>query len=66
MADTDESVAAESAAPAPMHTRLTELFGIPYPIVQGGLAHLSFSGLASAVFEAGGLGQIGMACFETP
>ncbi len=65
MADTDESVAAESAAPAPMHTRLTELFGIPYPIVQGGLAHLSFSGLASAVSDAGGLGQIGMACFET-
>ncbi|HEV8192022.1 MAG TPA: nitronate monooxygenase [Ktedonobacterales bacterium] len=62
MADTDKP----GAAPAPMHTRLTELFGIPYPIVQGGLAHLAFSGLASAVAEAGGLGQIGMACFETP
>ncbi|HEU5349516.1 MAG TPA: nitronate monooxygenase [Ktedonobacterales bacterium] len=54
------------AAPPPMHTRITELFGIRYPIVQGGLAHLSFSGLAAAVSEAGGLGQIGMACFETP
>jgi enoyl-[acyl-carrier protein] reductase II len=54
------------AAPLPMHTRVTELFGIRYPIVQGGLAHLSFSGLAAAVSEAGGLGQIGMACFETP
>ena len=54
------------AAPPPMHTRVTELFGIRYPIVQGGLAHLSFSGLAAAVSEAGGLGQIGMACFETP
>lgn len=54
------------AAPPPMHTRITELFGIRYPIVQGGLAHLSFSGLAAAVSEAGGLGQIGMACFATP
>jgi enoyl-[acyl-carrier protein] reductase II len=49
-----------------MHTRVTELFGISYPIVQGGLAHLAYSGLASAVSEAGGLGQIGVACFETP
>jgi NADH:quinone reductase (non-electrogenic) len=54
------------AAPPPMHTRITELFGTHYPIVQGGLAHLSFSGLAAAVSEAGGLGQIGMACFKTP
>lgn len=54
------------AAPPPMHTRITELFGIRYPIVQGGLAHLSFSGLAAAVSNAGGLGQIGMACFATP
>ena len=54
------------AAPPPMHTRVTELFGIRYPVVQGGLAHLAFSGLAAAVSEAGGLGQIGMACFETP
>lgn len=65
---TTSAFAGESAgnAPAPMHTRITELFGIRYPIVQGGLAHLSFSGLAAAVSEAGGLGQIGMACFETP
>jgi NADH:quinone reductase (non-electrogenic) len=54
------------AAPPPMHTRVTKLFGIRYPIVQGGLAHLSFSTLAAAVSEAGGLGQIGMACFATP
>lgn len=54
------------AAPPPMHTRVTELFGIRYPIVQGGLAHLAYAGLAAAVSEAGGLGQIGMACFETP
>jgi enoyl-[acyl-carrier protein] reductase II len=52
--------------PAPMQTRVTRLFDIRYPIVQGGLAHLAFSGLASAVSAAGGLGQIGVACFETP
>jgi NAD(P)H-dependent flavin oxidoreductase YrpB (nitropropane dioxygenase family) len=66
VADPDEPLAADTAAPAPMHTRMTELFGIRYPIVQGGLAHLAYSGLASAVSEAGGLGQIGMACFEEP
>ena len=58
--------AANEAAPAPMRTRITELFGVRYPIVQGGLAHLAYSGLAAAVSEAGGLGQIGCACFETP
>lgn len=61
-----DSTPAFNAAPPPMHTRITELFGIRYPIVQGGLAHLAYSGLAAAVSEAGGLGQIGMACFETP
>jgi enoyl-[acyl-carrier protein] reductase II len=49
-----------------MPTRFTQGFGIRYPVVQGGLAHLAYSGLASAVSEAGGLGQIGVACFETP
>lgn len=61
-----DSTPAFNAAPPPMHTRITGLFGIRYPIVQGGLAHLAYSGLAAAVSEAGGLGQIGMACFETP
>jgi NADH:quinone reductase (non-electrogenic) len=49
-----------------MRTRFSERFGVRYPIVQGGLAHLAYSGLAAAVSEAGGLGQIGVACFETP
>ncbi|MFI5274471.1 MAG: NAD(P)H-dependent flavin oxidoreductase [Ktedonobacterales bacterium] len=55
-----------AGSPAPMHTRVTQLFGVRYPIVQGGLAHLAYSGLAAAVSEAGGLGQIGNACFATP
>jgi NADH:quinone reductase (non-electrogenic) len=56
----------DTTRPAPMHTRFTGAFGIRFPIVQGGLAHLAYSGLAAAVSEAGGLGQIGVACFETP
>ncbi|MFC7321420.1 NAD(P)H-dependent flavin oxidoreductase [Halobacillus campisalis] len=39
-------------------TRVTDLLHIQYPIVQGGLAHLAYSELASAVSNAGGLGQI--------
>lgn len=41
-----------------MKTRVTEILGIRYPIIQGGLAYLAYSELASAVSNAGGLGQI--------
>ncbi|MDP9727463.1 NAD(P)H-dependent flavin oxidoreductase [Alicyclobacillus tolerans] len=41
-----------------MKTRVTELLGIQIPIIQGGLANLAYSELASAVSKAGGLGQI--------
>lgn len=44
-----------------MRTRVTELFGVRYPIVQGGLAHLAFAELCAAVSNAGGLGQISAA-----
>ncbi|MGM8364272.1 NAD(P)H-dependent flavin oxidoreductase [Virgibacillus sp. W0181] len=39
-------------------TRVTEIFNIDYPIVQGGLAHLAYADLAAAVSNAGGLGQV--------
>jgi len=39
-------------------TRITELFGIKYPIVQGGMMWVSRPELASAVSNAGGLGII--------
>lgn len=39
-------------------TRITELLGIDYPIIQGGLAYLAYADLAGAVSNAGGLGQI--------
>lgn len=42
-------------------TRVTRLFGIRYPIVQGGLARIARAALAAAVSNAGGLGQIAMA-----
>lgn len=42
-----------------MKTRLTELLGIKYPIIQGGMAHISNAELAAAVSNAGGAGIIG-------
>ncbi|OUQ70360.1 nitronate monooxygenase [Eubacterium sp. An11] len=42
-----------------MKTEITELLGIEYPIIQGGMAWVGTNELASAVSEAGGLGIIG-------
>ena len=42
-----------------MNTQITQLFGIQYPIVQGGMVWCSGWELASAVSNAGGLGLIG-------
>ena len=42
-----------------MQNRITKLFGIQYPIVQGGMIWCSSWRLASAVSNAGGLGLIG-------
>lgn len=39
-----------------MKTRITELFGIEHPIVQGGMHYVGLAELASAVSNAGGLG----------
>ena len=41
--------------------RVKELFGIKYPIIQGGMLWCSGWRLASAVSNAGGLGLIGSA-----
>src|ERR1700761_2613006 len=43
----------------PMQNRITQLFGIKYPIVQAGMIWCSGWELASAVSNAGGLGIIG-------
>ncbi len=42
-----------------MITKITELLGIEYPIIQGGMAWVADYHLAAAVSEAGGLGIIG-------
>ena len=42
-----------------MKTEITELLGIEYPIIQGGMAWVADYHLAAAVSEAGGLGIIG-------
>ena len=41
-----------------MKTKITELFGIEHPIIQGGMHHVGFAELAAAVSNAGGLGTI--------
>lgn len=41
-----------------LKTRLTELLGISYPIMQGGMAWIADASLAGAVSQAGGLGII--------
>lgn len=42
-----------------MKTRVTELLGITYPVIQGGMAWVATHELAGAVSNAGGLGIIG-------
>ena len=44
-----------------MKTAITELLGIEYPVIQGGMAWVAESHLASAVSNAGGLGLIAAA-----
>jgi NAD(P)H-dependent flavin oxidoreductase YrpB (nitropropane dioxygenase family) len=41
-----------------MKTRITELFNIEHPIIQGGMHYVGFAELAAAVSNAGGLGII--------
>jgi len=41
-----------------MNTRITELMGIRYPIVQGGMQWVGLAEMASAVANAGGLGML--------
>ncbi|WHZ13085.1 MAG: putative oxidoreductase, nitronate monooxygenase family [Burkholderiaceae bacterium] len=49
-----------------MKTRITELFGIAHPIVQGGMHYVGFAQLAAAVSNAGGLGTITGLTQRTP
>ena len=49
-----------------MKTRITELFGIEHPIIQGGMHFVGFADLAAAVSNAGGLGIITALTQPTP
>ena len=49
-----------------MKTRITELFGIEHPIIQGGMHYVGFAELAAAVSNAGGLGMITGLTQRTP
>lgn len=42
-----------------MNTRITEMLGVEYPIIQGGMAWVAEHNLAAAVSQAGGFGLIG-------
>lgn len=47
-------------------TKMTEMFGIERPIMQGGMQHLGTPEMASAVSNAGGLGTINVTIYPTP
>ena len=49
-----------------MKTRITELFDIQHPIIQGGMHYVGFAELAAAVSNAGGLGIITALTQKTP
>jgi enoyl-[acyl-carrier protein] reductase II len=58
MADAPHDEPGSTERPAPLRTRVTELLGIDYPIVQAPMGWIARSQLASAVSRAGGLGII--------
>jgi len=49
-----------------MKTRITEMFGIKHPIIQGGMHFVGFAEMAAAVSNAGGLGIITGLTQRTP
>jgi len=53
----------EGESVGPLKTKITELFGIEYPIILGGLQWLGRAELAAAVSNGGGLGLITAGCF---
>jgi enoyl-[acyl-carrier protein] reductase II len=52
--------------PAPLSTRVTDLLGVRYPIVQAPMGWIARAQLASAVSEAGGLGIIETSSGDLP
>jgi len=57
---------AKKKASSPLHTRVCDLFGVEYPIVQTGMGWVSGASLTSATSEAGGLGILAAATMALP
>jgi len=49
-----------------MKTRITEMFGIQHPIIQGGMHNVGYAEMAAAVSNAGGLGILTALTQPTP
>ncbi len=49
-----------------MKTRITEMFGIKHPVIQGGMHYVGYAEMASAVSNAGGLGILTALTQPTP
>ena len=49
-----------------LKTKITEMFGIQHPIIQGGMHYVGFAEMAAAVSNAGGLGIITGLTQKTP
>lgn len=49
-----------------MKTRITELLGITYPVLQGGMFYVSTPELVAAVSNAGGMGILSSAMYPEP
>ena len=47
-------------------TKITEMFNIEHPVIQGGMHYVGFAEMASAVANAGGLGIITGLTQKTP
>jgi NAD(P)H-dependent flavin oxidoreductase YrpB (nitropropane dioxygenase family) len=56
----------ERINPMKWKTRITDLLGIKYPIIEGALANIGRAQLAAAVSDAGGLGMITAWTLRTP
>ncbi len=50
----------------PLSTKITKLFGIKHPIIQGGMHYVGYAQLAAAVANAGGLGLVTALTQPTP
>lgn len=49
-----------------IETKLTKMFGIEKPIIQGGMQHIGVPAYASLFSNAGGMGTINITCYKSP